>query len=319
VINLRQQLPWYALLCALLFSSCNGEEEGRVLRLERLVFVAPLPCVLLPETVAPVVCSNDRALLVDRFEVTQDEWQAWLENQGSNSSALECQTYWPDLAPTLPATGMTLTEAREFAEKNRMRVPTAREWIRVATGTRAQYYPWGRQAAESVANTLELKLGTLAPVGTFDKGCTPSGVYDLLGNVAEWVLIDDIVVQEDGRERFEAWAMGGGYLSNRRQIYWLDYQADLGNDGDGDGNTSFNRRALHEGHRSRDLGLRLIVDAEEWLRVESKAWDLTPESIKRLQRIGNSWGSQAVPLLKKLEGESGAAQGLAELLRGAQS
>ena len=274
--------------------------------------------MLLPETEMPLDCSNKRALLVDRFEVTQQEWQNWLDGLAPESPAHRCREFWLGESPSQPATGMTLNEAREFAASEGMRVPIAREWVRVAVGTRAQYFPWGRLPKQSVANTLELRLGRPAPVGTFENGRTPSGVYDLVGNASEWVVIESLLPPELGASQ-RAWAIGGSYLFSQRATYWLDPGADLDNDGQIDGNTSFNAILLGPSHRGRDVGMRLVADAEEWLRARSKTWKLDSVTRERLERVGRSWGPASIPTLRKLAREIDAAPGLADLLRGAES
>ncbi len=261
-------------------------------------------------------CSNARPLLVDSFEVTQAEWEEWLVLQGAEAAVQQSAEFWRDRAPTLPATGMTLDEAREFASTKNMRLPTAREWVRIAVGTRTQYFPWGKRSRESVANTLELKLGSLAPVGSFESGRTSSGVYDLVGNGREWVLDD--LLPGDSRSTQQAWAMGGSYLSNKRPTYWLDEGADLDNDGRLEGNTSFNAIQLNPVHRGRDVGLRLVADAETWLRAVAGSWGADRATASRLERIGASWGPASIPMLESLTAEPGAAPGLASLLRGAR-
>src|SRR6185295_18284062 len=90
---------------------------------------------------------------------------------------------------------MTLPEARAFADSRGMRLLTAREWIRIACGTRALPYPWGGTEASSVANTLNLGVGRPLPVGTFEQGRTPLSTYDMAGNVWEWV--EEPILQPD--------------------------------------------------------------------------------------------------------------------------
>lgn len=286
-----------------------------MVRLERLVFVPPRACVLLPETNEPVDCSNPRALLVDRFEVTQEEWQAWLSTLDAESLVHQSSELWPSHHGSHPATGMTLGEARDFAALEGMRLPTAREWLRVAVGTRAQYFPWGKGSRESVANTLELRLEALAPVGSFESGRTPAGVYDLLGNAREWVLDDLMPLEERSKER--AWAMGGSFLSRKRATYWLDEAADLDRDGRVEGNTSYNVIHYPPISRGRDVGMRLIADAEDWLREHARHWDTDRGTQARLEQVGENWGSSAIPLLKRLSAEADAGPGLMDLLRGA--
>jgi formylglycine-generating enzyme required for sulfatase activity len=64
---------------------------------------------------------------------------------------------------------------------------------KAARGTDARIYPWGNDAptpelarfAKSYKNPV-YKDG-VAPVGRHGKGASPYGVYDMAGNVSEWV------------------------------------------------------------------------------------------------------------------------------------
>lgn len=264
--------------------------------------------MLFAATNAPIDCSGDRPLLIDRFEVTRAEWSRWMAGRDAESEGNPAAEYWADLVPQKPATGMTLAEAEAFAVDQGMRVPTAREWLRAAVGSRAQVWPWGPFPARSAANTLDLGLDRLAPVGSFESGSTPAGVHDLLGNAEEWVS-DQLELDGEGLlEDRRVWAMGGSFRRYKRESYSTGL----------DGAPTFNAELVDREHRGDDLGLRLVVDAETWLREASELWETDPESLSRLRAIGASWGRPAVPLLRRLAGESGAARGLGALLEGAQ-
>jgi formylglycine-generating enzyme required for sulfatase activity len=261
------------------------------------------------ETSSPVDCSTAIPLLVDRFEVTRREWRVWLEAGQVPEGSAECLEFWSDQAPSLPATGMTLAEASDFAAAQDMRLPTAREWIRTAVGTRRQLFPWGPSPRESVANTLDLGLRRLAPVGTFEAGSTPSGIYDLLGNAAEWVT-GAIRPASSSPIDERAWVLGGSYLDRRRPVY--RFSADV------EGFVIYNSSLLDPRSRSKDVGLRLVAEAEGWLRRASRAWPVDGLTELRLELVGRRWGGAAIPLLLRLAAEAQAAPGLQALLRGAQ-
>jgi formylglycine-generating enzyme required for sulfatase activity len=49
-------------------------------------------------------------------------------------------------------------------------------------------YPWGGEEPDKErANYDKTGIGGVTPVGLFGKGATPEGIYDLAGNVWEWV------------------------------------------------------------------------------------------------------------------------------------
>ena len=294
-------------------------EEPALGRLERLAFVPAGTCILLQETLR-VDCSTDRPLLVDRFEVTRREWSAWLGEEGIPGDGRVALEYWPDDAPTHPATGMTLEEARAFAASQGMRLPTAAEWIRVAVGTRAQKWPWGPFPARSVTNTLALRLRRLAPVGSFEGGRTSLGVYDLLGNAAEWVdgvlgrpdeWVENVIPDPDPQKKdLRVWAIGGSYLSHKRPTYTTEK-----------GDTPrvvFNAALLDPRTRASDVGFRVVEDAEAWLRAHLASLPEDVATRARLVAIGGRWGRPALPLLRRHAAEAEAPAALADLVAGAE-
>lgn len=93
------------------------------------------------------------------------------------------------------------------------------EWRLACTNAQSTAYPWGNEP-ESVCNTGqgpdEECVGvspTCGPVPVGEKaGCkTPSGIVDLLGNVAEWVYSCNYVDPANPLEPRGCLTLGGGY------------------------------------------------------------------------------------------------------------
>lgn len=299
--------------CALAFSclafGCSHVEEREPIDLEHFAFVPSGQCVL--GRGARVVCSNPRPLLVDRYEVTRGDFKKWYPTRGARKDPL-CDSFlstWKADTASWPASFMTLPEAREYAASRGLRLLTAREWMRVACGTSERPYdfPWGGKRAVSVANTLELDLRCPVPVGTFEQGRTPLSIYDVSGNVWEWV--DDPIAAGE-RTSGLAWAMGGSYLSHLRRLY-DDSQDPL----------RFDEQDLDELTRSVDVGFRCCADAEEYLSKHAQEWAercRDEEMRETLLAVGAGWGRDAVPLLEELNRRPGAPESLVLLLAGAR-
>jgi formylglycine-generating enzyme required for sulfatase activity len=291
-----------------LASACSPQAEGQhdaLRELEQLAFVPVGEC---PVT-STIVCANEVPLLVDRYEVTRAAWLRWVESQPNGpSTAQVVYDSWGPEDSELPAGYLDHAEAQAFAASRGMRLLTASEWMRVASGTRRQTWPWGYEAI-SVANTLELGLREPVAVGTFEQGRTPLGTYDMLGNVWEWV--DGRVAsseasgfQDDGR----AWVMGCSYLTLQRSLLEPFEAKD---------EVPVIHAVRDRRHRAVDVGLRCAADAEAYLWERSEEWGMTSEARERLVAIGASWGAPAVPMLTDLADRVDAPPGLAWLAEGA--
>ena len=197
-------------------------------------------------------CSIGRSILVGLFEVTRREWIETMDPQVVD----QCRTYWHEYASLdLPATGMTRSEAHDFARRRGMRLLAAHEWIHVAVGRQTTYYPYGRVSQASWANTRELGLGRPALVGTFESGRSGSyGCYDLAGNVAEWVYgwvpsYSDFDVGSNVPWGTST-ALGGSFRDLTRDLYGESRNAN-------DTSPEFNGQTLDPRSRSSSIGLPL--------------------------------------------------------------
>ena len=357
-----------------LLASCGSEQNEELLDLERCAFVPAGRCVVRPER-ERVTCVLAKPLLVSRYEVTRAEWLQWeREHPPASAPNPVFRRAWQDDSNE-PASGMTLGEASQFAAWRGMRLPTAVEWIYLAAGPRAGEWPWGANPRESVANTATLGLFRTVPVGSFESGRSPGGLYDMLGNVWEWVhpplphslemhqdrivlepsftwsderlapglglgrvwfLVprfptheresrtlrvqpwsalyepgrrNDIGIEGESYAHDRVWAMGGSYLYPELPLHGRDSRRAL----------YFLAQGRMPQHRSVDVGLRLVADAEQYLSEHAKEWE-RGEFRERLLRLGASpgWGRAALPLLEELVGRPGAPRSLSWLLEGAR-
>jgi formylglycine-generating enzyme required for sulfatase activity len=106
-----------------------------------------------------------------------------------------------------PATEVSYFDAEAYCKAIGGRLPTMEEWIMAARGPDGRAYPWGNEFQASAANTSESGKNGTVPVGSFENGKSPYGLYDMAGNVWEWVNSWD----EAKHYRF---LMGGSYFEN---------------------------------------------------------------------------------------------------------
>ena len=96
-----------------------------------------------------------------------------------------------------PVVGVSWFEAAAYCAWAEGRLPSEAEWEYAARADRdGVRYPWGNEdpkndTGERRANYAYKDSPRLpTPVGLYPRGATPTGIYDLAGNVWEWVADD---------------------------------------------------------------------------------------------------------------------------------
>jgi len=64
-------------------------------------------------------------------------------------------------------------------------LPKEIEWAYVATGEQNRFYPWGSEILDNERANFNQESTT--PVEYYPQGATPEGIYDMAGNVWEWM------------------------------------------------------------------------------------------------------------------------------------
>ena len=139
---------------------------------------------------------------IDRYEVTIGEFARFLNAGGNDSHYMEDMAD-PDFCGIVkrgagdyaavpgkeyyPIVYVRPESAQAYASWAGKRLPTEYEWEIAARGKDARLYPWGNQPPAPELANYDHHVGHTTPVGSYEKGKTPEGIYDMAGNV--WELL----------------------------------------------------------------------------------------------------------------------------------
>jgi formylglycine-generating enzyme required for sulfatase activity len=187
---------------------------------------------------------------MDRTEVTNEQYAAFLNKQGNQS---EGGVTWLDLEDTdcliervggkyqpkdnyadHPVIEVSWYGAIAYCAWADKRLPTEAEWEKAASwdprARRKWRYPWGDESDPNQCNSIEKGPGWTTPVGQYSPdGDSPYGLTDMAGNVWEWTssLHEPYPYdKEDGRENpaaaGERVIRGGSWSDDQKRVRAAD-------------------------------------------------------------------------------------------------
>lgn len=158
---------------------------------------------------------------MDRYEVTVGQYAKFLEAT-SHETPPEWNTMNQAQHQKRPVAFVNWADANTYCRWAGKRLPTEAEWEKAARGTDSRIYPWGNEIpTQRQANFSKQDWNdhaALLPVGLLEEGKSPYGIFDLAGNVREWVAdwYDDKYYEQspnrnpNGPERGEGKVLRGG-------------------------------------------------------------------------------------------------------------
>ena len=131
------------------------------------------------------------AFYVDKYEVTVKDYNVFRKAANYVEPSVPFFMGEPAVLkiPENPVVGISWYDAVNYCQWAGKRLLTEAEWEKAARGTHGLEYPWGNEVMPKRANIAGSADGFeyLAPAGSFPMGRSVYGVYDMAGNVSEWV------------------------------------------------------------------------------------------------------------------------------------
>ncbi|MBI3995370.1 MAG: SUMF1/EgtB/PvdO family nonheme iron enzyme [Nitrospirae bacterium] len=122
---------------------------------------------------------------IDRNETTNAEYRVFAQNTGRRMPPDWTNGQFPEGKGRHPVVHVTWEDANAYCLWAGKRLPTEAEWEKAARGPDGLKYPWGNSFDETLAN-VNGQVGNTTEIGKFEKGRSPYGVHDMIGNVWEW-------------------------------------------------------------------------------------------------------------------------------------
>ena len=136
---------------------------------------------------SPVHVVTLGAFFIDVYEVTVAQYRACFEAGFCSEPAEADRCEWTEGGPdNHPINCVYWQQAFDYCSWAGLRMPTEAEWEKAARGTDGRTYPWGEEEIDRDRANYK-GTNTAKPVGSYPEGVSPYGVYDMSGNVWEWV------------------------------------------------------------------------------------------------------------------------------------
>jgi formylglycine-generating enzyme required for sulfatase activity len=128
------------------------------------------------------------AFYIDVFPTTNADYARFVAATGH-----ERPQHWgnssepPDDIRDHPVVFVTWHDASAYSEWSAKSLPSSKQWEKAARGVRGDIYPWGSQSTPAKCNVREGGIRSTTPVNRYHSGVSPYHVYDMCGNVWEWL------------------------------------------------------------------------------------------------------------------------------------
>jgi hypothetical protein len=134
------------------------------------------------------------AYWIDEFEVTNADFAAFVQSTGQAAPAYWTNVQIPEGLADHPVRMVSWDTAQAYCEWAGKRLPGEAEWEVAARGPYGLLYPWG-----NTDGAVTLPASDSYPVGSIPANRSVFGLYDMAGNVWEWVDQPYLPIREGQR------------------------------------------------------------------------------------------------------------------------
>jgi iron(II)-dependent oxidoreductase len=195
-----------------------GESDARAAwdLLRKQMALVPFGCISVVNSDGTSLDTEIAAFFLDRYAVTNRQYQKFVRAGGYDTLEIWPSQVWPSVVRftdrtgqpgprdwengTFPAqqadhpvVGVCWYEALAYARWVGKRLAMASEWQKAGgwpdqlSGGDCNRYPWGDLFDPERANLVPAQIGKTVAVSAFAGGATPNGIYQMTGNVWEWL------------------------------------------------------------------------------------------------------------------------------------
>ncbi|MCX7770135.1 MAG: formylglycine-generating enzyme family protein [Proteobacteria bacterium] len=202
-------------------------ENDNPYEFEEMIFIPAGPAIIGSFNGEPIEAPQRtvyvNSFYIDKYEVTNSQYKQFIDATGRKPPTNVVNpeyTIWqngnyPEELANHPVVNVTWYDAKAYCEWKGKRLPTAIEWEKAARGPYGNIYPWGNEYFDGFANLYQKGESYITrktvPVGTYDMSKSYYGVYDLAGNVWEWV---NDTYNDKNSNTLKKLAKGGGWGYN---------------------------------------------------------------------------------------------------------
>lgn len=135
------------------------------------------------------------AYWIDQTEVTNAMYRKCVEEGNcsppTSARSFSTEGYYYEFYDDYPVIFVNWNQAKDYCTWIGDDLPTDAQWEKAARGTDGRIFPWGSDDMScdraNYYDFSEFCIGDTTKVGSYNIGKSPYGLYDMLGNVSEWV------------------------------------------------------------------------------------------------------------------------------------